>query len=136
MSNDHATIAHEWFEHVWNRGDESTIDRLFAEDGIAHGLAGAEENELRGPAAFKPFFHTFRAAFPDLNVVVEDTIVAGDKVVARCTVRGTHRGDTLGPPTQKPVLFTGITIMRVRDGQIVEAWNNFDFATMKAQLAV
>ena len=136
MSNDRSTIAHDWFEQVWSRGDESTIDRLFAEDGIAHGLTGGEGRELRGPAAFKPFFHAFRAAFPDMQVVVEDTVVEGDKVAARCTVRGTHRGDTLGPATQKPVLFTGITIMRVRDGKIVEAWNNFDFETMKAQLAV
>jgi steroid delta-isomerase-like uncharacterized protein len=137
MSNDRVTLAHEWFEQLWTRGDESTIDRLFAEDGIAHGLVDAAGNELRGPAGFKPFFHTFRAAFPDLQVVVEDTVVEGDKIVARCTVRGTHSGDALGmAPTQKPVLFTGISIMRVRDGKIVEAWNNFDFAAMNAQLAV
>jgi len=137
MSSDLNTIARDWFEQLWNQGDERTIDRLFAEDGVAHGLAGADGNSLRGPAGFTPFFHAFRTAFPDLQVVVEDTVVEGDKVVARCTVRGTHQGDTLGTPaTQKAVLFTGISIMRVRDGKIVEAWNNFDFATMNAQLAL
>jgi predicted ester cyclase len=32
------------------------------------------------------------------------------------------------------VIFTGIAILRIRDGKIVEAWNNFDFQTMTAQL--
>jgi steroid delta-isomerase-like uncharacterized protein len=135
MADERVTIAHEWFEQVWNKGDESAVDRLFAEDGIAHGLVGADGQELQGPGNFKPFFQGFRGAFPDMQIVVEDTIVEGDKVVARCTVRGTHSGDGIGiAATQKPIAFTGICIMRIRDGQIVEAWNNFDFATMNAQL--
>ena len=135
MADDRVTIAHEWFEQVWNNGDESAIDRLFAEDGIAHGLVDANGHELTGPSNFKPFCQGFRGAFPDLQIVVEDTVVEGDKVVARCTVRGTHRGDGIGmAATHKPVAFTGICIMRIRNGQIAEAWNNFDFATMNAQL--
>ncbi len=102
-----------------------------------HGLTGAGGAPLRGAANFKPFFHTFKQAFPDIEVVVEDTIAEGDKVVARCTVRGQHHGDTLGfAATKRPVLFDGITITRWRDGQIVEAWNNFDFLGMYHQLGV
>jgi steroid delta-isomerase-like uncharacterized protein len=135
MPNDRQTIAHEWFEQVWNQGDERTIDRLMAEGAIAHGLADAAGGQVRGPAGFKPFFRMFREAFPDLHIVVEDTVVEGDKVVARCTVRGTHRGDNLGfAATDKAVTFTGICIVRVLNGQIVEAWNNFDFGGMHSQL--
>jgi predicted ester cyclase len=32
--------------------------------------------------------------------------------------------------------FTGITIVRIEQGKIVEAWNNFDFMTMYKQLGV
>ena len=50
-------------------------------------------------------------------------------------MRGTHRGDTLGfKATQQPVAFEGITIVRLRDGKIVEAWNHFDFMKMFQQL--
>jgi hypothetical protein len=28
-----------------------------------------------------------------------------------------------------------MAFLRIREGQIVEAWNNFDFATMNAQLS-
>ena len=41
-----------------------------------------------------------RTAFPDLELVAEDTIAEADKVVCRFTLRGTHRGEFMGlPPT-------------------------------------
>jgi steroid delta-isomerase-like uncharacterized protein len=130
-------LIRRWFEEVWNKGRAEAIDEMFAADGIAHGLAGADGAPLRGPADFKPFFHTFKNAFPDIEVIVEDAIAEGDMVAARCTVRGRHQGHTLGfAATERPVAFDGICITRWRDGQIVEAWNNFDFMTMYQQLGV
>ena len=135
MTAHYNTLAHEWFEEVWNRGDADAIDRLFAADGIAHGLVDSNGNELQGPIGFKPFFRQFRNAFPDIQVEVVDTVCEGDKIAARCIVRGTHQGEGLGmAATNRAVEFTGIAILRVQDGQIVEAWNNFDFQTMTAQM--
>jgi len=135
MADDRATLIHEWFEHVWNRGDLTAIDRLMSPDVVIHGLQDADGNPLQGKQGFIPFCNRFREAFPDLQVVVEDAIVEGDRIACRCTGRGTHRGETLGfAPTQRPIDITGMCIVRVRDGQIVEGWNNFDFATMGAQL--
>ena len=137
MEDQYATLAHRWFEEVWNKGRAEAIDEMFERDGIAHGLADQSGNELRGPDGFRPFFENFRNAFPDIRVTVEDTVVEGDKITARCSVRGTHRGEGLGlAATGKPVEFTGISILRVRDGKIIEAWNNFDFMTMFQQMGV
>ena len=84
---------------------------------------------------FLPFHAQFRAAFPDIIVVVEDQIAEGDKVATRCTVRGKHAGDSLGfAATQAPVEFTGMTIVRIKNDKIVEAWNNFDFMKMYRQV--
>jgi predicted ester cyclase len=56
-------------------------------------------------------------------------------VTTRCSVRGKHLGDSLGfAATQVPVDFTGVAITRIKDGKIVEAWNNFDFMKMYKQL--
>lgn len=108
---------------------------MFAEDGVAHGLTDEGGAELRGPAHFRTFQRRFREAFPGIEVVVEDAISEGDKVAARCTVRAKHEGDSLGfAATNRPVEFTGMTFARVRDGKIVEAWNNFDFMAMFQQL--
>ena len=63
-----------------------------------------------------------------MMIVVEDMVAEGDKVAARCSVRAKHEGDFLGiAATQSPVDFTGIAIVRIENGKIVEAWNNFDF---------
>ncbi|HEV7903060.1 MAG TPA: ester cyclase [Pyrinomonadaceae bacterium] len=134
-SADPKAVIHRWFEEVWNKGREEAIDELFAEDGIAHGLGDVAGAQLRGPGGFKPFFRSFRSAFPNIEVVVEDTIAEGDRVAARCTVRATHAGEGLGfAATQRPMEISGIAIVRVRDGKIVEAWNNFDFMGMFQQL--
>jgi steroid delta-isomerase-like uncharacterized protein len=135
MDGDNRVVLERWFEEVWNKGREEAIDELFAEDGVAHGLGDVGDGKLRGPGGFKPFFRKFRESFPDIEVVVEDTVSEGDKIAARCSVRGRHQSDSLGfAATQRPVEFTGICIVRVRDGKIAEAWNNFDFMGMFQQL--
>ncbi len=128
-------IVREWFEEVWNKGDERAIDRLFAEDGVAHGLFDASGNEIVGPAGFRPLVQLMRGALHDLQVTVEDVIVAEDRAAARFVVRAVHCGDTLGfPATGRSVEFTGMTFIRVKDGKIAEGWNNVDFAAMHEQL--
>ena len=128
-------LMRRWFEEVWNKGREEAIDEMFAEDGLAHGLADETGEPLRGATGFKPFFRNFRGAFPDIEVIVEDLIAEGDKVAARCRVRATHAGEGLGfAATKRPMEITGMTFVRVRDGKIVEAWNNFDFMGMFQQL--
>lgn len=132
---ENAAIMRRWFEEVWNKGREEAIDEIFSEEGVANGLVDDSGQPLRGPEGFKPFFRKFREAFPEIEVTVEDTVSEGDKVAARCTVRGKHRGDSLGfAATNRPTEFTGICIARIKDGKIVEAWNNFDFMTMFRQL--
>lgn len=128
-------LVRRWFEEVWNRGRAEAIDEMFAVDGVAHGLSDDPGKLLKGPADFKPFHEVFRGAFPDMEVIVEDTIAEGNKVAARCSVRGRHTGDHLGlAASNAPVEFTGLLIVRIEDGKIVEAWNNFDFLAMNKQI--
>lgn len=135
MNKKYATLVHEWFEEVWNKRDSKTIDRLLDKDGVAHGIVDANGKEPRGPAEFKKFHQSFLKAFPDIVVSVEDTISEGDKIAARCIVRGKHEGDGLGiAATGKRTEFSGMCIVRIRDGKIIEAWNNFDFLKMHSDL--
>lgn len=135
MLEENKALIRRWFEEVWNRGRADAIDEMFAADGVAHGLAEESDSTLRGTAGFKVFHRGFRDAFPDIVVTVEDTVAEGDKVVARCRVRGNHTGDGLGfAATHNAVEITGIAIARVEGGKIVESWNNFDFLKLYRQL--
>ena len=137
MSEENKALLRRWFDEVWNKGRADAIEEMFDEFGIAHGLSDDPLNPIRGPQNFRPFHTTFREAFPNMVIVIEDMIAEGDKVAARCSVRGRHEGDFLEKAaTQSPVEFTGIAIVRIANGKIVEAWNNFDFMTLHRQVGL
>ena len=129
-------VVRTWFEELWNQGKEETMDRLFAGNGLAHGLSGPDGLPLRGPDAYRPFFRQFRAAFPNIHIDVVRTVTEGDLIAAHCHVTGTHSGPFIAAPTGKAIDFWGMTIARVQNGQIVEAWNNFDFLHLYQQLGL
>ena len=133
MSPDRITWAHRWFDEVWNKGRLEAIDELMAPDAAIHGLAdGAGVN---GTAAFKDFTARFRGAFPDIHVRVVQTVEEGDTIVSRWTATMTHTGDQLGiAPTGRQVGVTGMSISRLRDGVMVEGWNNWDSMALMEQI--
>ena len=137
MSEQNKQLVRRWFEEVWNNGRAELIEELFDENGIAHGLSDDPANPIKGPKDYTPFYKLFREAFPNVVIVIEDMVAEGDKVTARCSVRGKHEGNFRGlAATQSPIEFTGMTIVRIADGKIVEAWNNFDFMTMNRQVGL
>jgi steroid delta-isomerase-like uncharacterized protein len=135
MGKTYETIQHRWFEEVWNQGKAETIDELLAPDVVVHGIKDGDGKDVVGIEHFRDFYRSFRGAIPDIHIVVEDTVAQGDKLVGRCLVTGTHAGPGLGfAPTNKPIEFSGLCWVRVRDGQIAESWNNFDFLGLLQQL--
>jgi predicted ester cyclase len=79
----------------------------------------------------------FRAAFPDLQLTIHHEIAEDDLVVHHWTMTGAHDGEFQGiRPTGKALTRTGITIVRVEDGKIVERWANVDVLGILAQLGV
>lgn len=132
IETDIAAANRRWFDEVWNGRRVETIDELFAEDGVAHGLG---DDVVHGPSGFKAHQAAFVTAFPDLRIDVHEILTDGDKTVARFTATGTHGGALLGlAPTGKPMRVDGIAIARWENGKIAEAWNQIDFMTMMQQL--
>jgi len=130
MSEQNVDIVRRWFQEVWNEGRLQTIHELMAEDAVGIGQAGPEA-VIRGPQQFQPFVEKLREAFPDIHVTIEDAFGSGDKVAARWSATMTHRGGQLGvPPSGKRVRITGISIVRIANGQIVEGFDNWDQFTM------
>jgi predicted ester cyclase len=129
------SIVREWFKEVWNEGSEDAIERLMGPDAPVHGLSGPNAGTIRGVEAFKAFFQMFQRAMGDMQIEVVRTVVEGDICAAHCHVVARHTGGGLGSdPTGRQVDFWGMCIVRVRDGQIVEGWNCFDFLAMYQQL--
>ena len=129
------TALEHWFEEVWNKRNAEAIDKLWVTDKVVHGLANTHGGQVETKAAFKTFHSNFCSAFPDLHIHVEESVSEGDRTVVRLLVTGTHTGQGLRvPPTGKPVRVAGMCMARVKDGKILESWNNFDFLSMYEQL--
>jgi predicted ester cyclase len=125
MHNAQSTLLYRWFNEVWNSKNENAIDDLMTEDATAHGLGDAG---IQGAPAFKAFFRDFNRQFRDVTVEVDDVITEDGIESARTTVHAIHNEANI------PVHFTGICMVKVTDGKIAEAWNNYDFLNMYQQL--
>lgn len=134
MSAEQVELVHRWFEQVWNRGRLEAVDEMLSADAVGHGL-GAPGVEVRGPEGFKPIVTQFRGAFPDVEMTVEQTITEGEWIATRWSARATHGGDGLGlRPTGLRITTTGMSMARVRDGQFVEVWGNWDMFGLLQQI--
>jgi acyl carrier protein len=76
-------------------------------------------------------------AFPDLEVVIEDTFGRGDKVVTRWISEGTQTGELPGvPATGRRFRVPGITVDRHEAGRLAESWSAWDILGLFRQLGV
>jgi steroid delta-isomerase-like uncharacterized protein len=130
----HKAIARRFFEDAYNTGNTALLDELLAPDYVDQ---KAPPGTPRGPRGIAQVIATFREAFPDLRFTVEDQLAEADRVATRYTFRGTHRGDLMGiPPTGRPVEIGGISIYRIADGKMQEAWIEYDMLGLLQQLGV
>lgn len=135
MSEENKRLVRRLVEEVWNQENLAALDELLASDYVRHDPSWPDE--VRGPEGFKQYASTVQAACPDGRFTVEDLIAEGDKVVIRWTLKGTHQGEFLGIlPTWRDVTLTGISILRIQEGKIVEGWGGYDTLGLMHQLGV
>jgi steroid delta-isomerase-like uncharacterized protein len=123
-------------EEVWNQQNLDVMDEIFIDEVISHNPPIDYLYDPSSLEVLKQGVTDYLTAFPDLHVVVEDTIAEGDMAVARWTVAGTHQGELMGiPATGNPISWTGHTMYRFADGKIVELWWAWDTLGMMQQIS-
>jgi steroid delta-isomerase-like uncharacterized protein len=120
LQEDNKAVLRRFYREFWSEGRHEVIDELLSDDYVDHQpLPGSPS----GKSGFAALLTTWRTGFPDMQEEVQDLIAEGDKVVGRFTMSGTHTGEFLGlAPTGRRVSMTGIDVVRIRDGRIVEFW--------------
>ncbi len=132
-SEAYRTLARRFVEDVWDKGDLAAVEEVFARDVVDHHAVWPAP----GVEGQKQLLTAFRTAFPDLHVTSDDILVDGDRIVVRWIARGTHQGELLGiPATGKQVTITGIDILRIAGGKIVERWAEDNGLALMQQLGV
>jgi predicted ester cyclase len=140
---DNKAIVARWFTEFWGKDcNLSVVDALAAPDML---LQYSLHEPRRGREDIKAFMKDFRAAFPNLNFWgTADLIAEGEFVVGRREGGGTHTGPafddflvgSLPAATGRKMHFTGVTVVRVRAGQILEEIGLDDGVTALQQLGL
>ena len=118
MSNETVkTISKTWMERVWNQLDTSAIDEMIAEGHVSYGAG----DPIEGKAGWHAFHSVLTGAYEQIHFEIMDQIIEGDKVAARWEGTLVHRA------TGTAVPLSGMWILQVSEGQVIESWNTIDF---------
>ena len=86
-------IVRRFFEELLSTDNFAVADELLSPDFRFYFAGGPVATDLE---SYREFLVARRTAFPDRRFVVEDMIAEGDKVSARFTMHGTHKGELRG----------------------------------------
>ncbi len=118
---------------MWNEANLAIVDEVYAPEIVRHDCGVPED--IVGLENMKNYLNNLFNAFPDLNLTVDDIIVAGNKMVHRWTMTGTNTGSMNDmPPTGRNVRFSGMSIGHFVDGKAVEIWDYYNALDMMQQL--
>ena len=125
-------LVRSYIEEVWTRGNLDAVDTYFGQNYRRHLSPTLELLSLEGQ---KQRLASFRVAFPDVRIIVEDVFSEDNYVIFRSTMQGSHRGVFQGiEPTGKTITVTLIDILRVENGKFVEHWGGPDLYDLLKQL--
>jgi len=122
-SEDNVNALRRLLDEAFTNRNYAVIDEIVSLDCVEHqnGVCGL------GPEAVRRSAAGLHASYPDLKLSVEDIAAAGDMVWARVRARGTDTGGVGSrPPSGKTIELDVVTIVRFRDGKMVEHWGVAD----------
>jgi predicted ester cyclase len=125
-------LVRGYVEEFVDRSNFDLSEEIFAPNFVRY---DAGPDQVSCVEDLKHFFAMLHSGFPGFQSTIEDLLSEGDKVALRFTFRGIHQGEFMGiAPTGKEVTMSGIEILRIADGKLVEMWNQEDVLGMMRQL--
>ena len=116
-------VVRRFVAEIFVAGSADAVDELVAEDFVPHSWPSTGD----GRGDLKRAIERVGEGLADPEFSVEDLIAEGDRVAARLTTSATHVGEFMGmPATNKRYTIEEIHIFRLRDGQVVEHWHQFN----------
>ncbi len=117
------------FEEIFNRGNMAFVDEAYTEDAVIHDAIVPDIPP--GPKGVRQYLRTYAGPVPDIHFEVTELIADGDMLAAHWVASGTHKGTLLSlPATGRHMEAEGVSIYRMEDGRIAEAWNYWDVIAM------
>jgi steroid delta-isomerase-like uncharacterized protein len=123
MSAENEALVRRFFEDFCNGRRSEVADEIIAPDYVSH---GPQAPPAEGPDGVRVRVGLYQDSVDGHWNVVE-MFSSDDRVVARWTGTGSHRGELMGlAATGKPIDVDAISIFRIADGKIAEEWTVWD----------
>lgn len=123
------TLAKRFYKEILNGRMMDVADEILTPQYIDHSASAP------GLENFKRYLAMITSVFPDINVTVEDMFADDHNLAARLTIRGTQSGSFRGFPAKGgQASWSGMDIMHISEGKIIERWSERDFLHMLVQL--
>lgn len=130
---DPEALIRTFIEEAFNKGNLSIIDEIVHPDY----QFSSPDSRMNGIVQLKEFIQSYRTAFPDLTLQIDDIFATEDRTCTLFTLTGTHEHNFMGiPPTKKAVEVRGVVISKFQDNKISEEWEILDNLGLFQQLGV
>jgi steroid delta-isomerase-like uncharacterized protein len=125
--------ARQFFDDLYNQANLDSIDSLVTSSFVYH----ARGEDVEGVEKFKEWISSDRAAFPDMQFTIVDSIAEFGKVATTFVVEGTHEKEFRDiPATHKKFETVGVTVFHFDGNKIKEAWIVVDGLSAALQIGV
>lgn len=122
---------------LWNTGDFDQFKPYFSPFFMtSHG-----PRVLVNEAMLRRVVSAWRKSMPDLTFKIEDTVIQGNTVAMRLSMKGTYKNIvfpfTVQPGPDDPprtVRVAEMLFFRIKDGKIAEIWEQYDELVMRQQM--
>lgn len=125
-------LVQRWIDEVWTNMDPAAIDEILAENiQFNYAPEGIEVNR----EGYKQTMALYADIFTEKRFTLHDMVVEGNKVAARWSSESIHSAEFMGiAPTGKKIKESGISILRIEEGKIVEEWTEVDMFGILLQI--
>ena len=124
-------VARQVIDRVFVHQQDAAIDELISTDFVPHTFGPMPH----GREGLRAGMRRAGAGVSEARFVIHDMIAEGDRVTVRLTSSARHTGPFMGlEPTGNRYSIDEIHIFRIRDGQVIEHWHEFDKMSLLSQL--
>jgi steroid delta-isomerase-like uncharacterized protein len=134
MESYNKALIQRWADEGFNANNVELANSIYDANVYYHEPSAGE---VIGIAKLREFVTSWRNAFPDSHLTIEEQVANGDKVATRWTFTGTHKGVFRGiAPTGKRITMSAMYFYRFANEKIVEIHAMVNIFALLQQLGV
>ncbi len=134
MLDSNRRLIEKYYHELWNEWNFALAGELISPTVKFHGSVGIAVEGLDG---FRDYMNLIRAAFPDFHNTIEEVVAEQNRVAARLTYRGTHRGRIFGvAPTGRSIHYDGLALFHIENGKIISGYVLGNVVHLLGQLGI